>query len=124
MLESTLRPWKKATVVGTLTGGIQDVSATLPLLGTEQCEEHVSSALTNDHLYGAASPVSLFGSLGEPGSKLFSPASTLIFATWSLDGAQALFNMGFQPQGEIFSFIVAQKNKKDWMHCCTSTRLK
>ena len=29
----------------TLTGGIQDVSALLPLLGTDQCEHHVGSAL-------------------------------------------------------------------------------
>jgi len=37
----------------TLTGGIQDVSALLPLLGTDQCEHHVGSALEGG-----------FGSLG------------------------------------------------------------
>ena len=45
---------------GTLTGGIQDISALLPLLGTEQCEDHVSSALTKGYIYAAATPISLF----------------------------------------------------------------
>ena len=49
---------------GTLTGGIQDISALLPLLGTEQCEKHVGSALEGGFLYAAATPLSLFGSLG------------------------------------------------------------
>jgi hypothetical protein len=48
----------------TLTGGIQDVAAILPLLGTEQCSVQVSSALTRGYLYAAASPMSIFGSLG------------------------------------------------------------
>ena len=37
------------SVGATLTGGIQDVSA-LPLLGTEQCEDHASSTLTKGYL--------------------------------------------------------------------------
>ena len=49
---------------GTLTAGIQDISALLPLLGTEQCEDHVSSALTKGYLYASATPMSIFGSLG------------------------------------------------------------
>ena len=48
----------------TLTGGIQDISAILPLLGTEQCSDQVSSALTRGYLYAAATPMSIFGSLG------------------------------------------------------------
>ena len=48
----------------TLTSGIQDVAAILPLLGTEQCSVQVSSALTRGYLYAAASPMSIFGSLG------------------------------------------------------------
>ena len=48
----------------TLTGGIQDIPRILPLLGTEQCSIHVSSALTRGYLYAASAPMSLFGSLG------------------------------------------------------------
>ncbi len=48
----------------TLTGGIQDIAALLPLLGTEQCERHVGSALEGGYLYAAATPLSIFGSLG------------------------------------------------------------
>ena len=51
-------------VLGVATGGIQDVSALLPILGTEQCESLVTSALKNGLLYAAATPMSIFGSLG------------------------------------------------------------
>ena len=53
-----------ANFAKTLTSGIQDVSALLPLLGTEQCEKHVGSALEGGFLYAAATPLSIFGSLG------------------------------------------------------------
>ena len=57
----------------TLTGGIQDIAAFLPLLGTEQCSIHVSSALTQGYFYAASAPMSIFGSLGVviAGSKTF-----------------------------------------------------
>src|ERR1700726_1786089 len=89
------------TVAGTLTSGIQDISALLPLLGTEQCEEHVSSALTNGSLYAAASPMSLFGSLGlaRAGFKTFLAGINFSIGKWHFNGAQTLSNMGFQPQG-------------------------
>ena len=48
----------------TLTGGIQDIAALLPLIGTDQCEKHVGSALDGGFLYAAATPLSIFGSLG------------------------------------------------------------
>ena len=51
-------------IVGIATSGIQDVSALLPLLGTEQCEYLVTSALHHGLLYAAATPMSIFGSLG------------------------------------------------------------
>ena len=44
----------------TLTGGIQDVAAILPLLGTEQCSDQVSSALTRGYLYASSAPMSIF----------------------------------------------------------------
>ena len=48
----------------TLTGRIQDISAILLLLGTEQCsvQDQVGSALTRGYLYAAATPMSIFGS--------------------------------------------------------------
>lgn len=55
---------KPATVGSTLVGGIQDVSALLPLIGTEQCETHVGSALKGGYLYAATIQLSIFGSLG------------------------------------------------------------
>ncbi|KAJ7573787.1 hypothetical protein C8J56DRAFT_981571, partial [Mycena floridula] len=48
----------------TLVSGIQDISAFLPIIGTEQCERHIGSALDSGFLYAAATPLSMFGSLG------------------------------------------------------------
>ncbi|KAJ7914654.1 hypothetical protein B0H13DRAFT_2325104 [Mycena leptocephala] len=45
-----------------LVSGIQDISAFLPIIGTEQC--HVGEALEGGYLYAAAAPLSMFGSLG------------------------------------------------------------
>jgi hypothetical protein len=103
-----------ATFSSTITGGIQDVSALLPLLGTEQCEEHVSSALTNGYLYAAASPMSMFGSLGlaRAGFKTLLASINFSIRGWNVNGATSLSNMGFQPQGENLSLIMADKEKK------------
>ena len=46
------------------TSGVQDVSAILPLLGTEQCERHIACAMERGYFYVAGTPVSIFGSLG------------------------------------------------------------
>ena len=93
----------------TLTGGIQDVAAILPLLGTEQCSVQVSSALTRGYLYAAATPMSIFGSLGvvRAGFK------TLVacFSWGDIEGAKILGNMGFEPQGENLSLIMVEAGK-------------
>ena len=93
----------------TLTGGIQDIAAILPLLGTEQCSIQVSSALTRGYLYAAASPMSIFGSLGvvRAGFK------TLVacFSFGDIEGAKLLGNMGFEPQGENLSLIMVEAGK-------------
>ena len=96
------------TFSGTLTSGIQNISALLPLLGTEQCEENVSSALTKGYLYAAASPMSLFGSLGlaRAGFKTFLAGINFSIRNWNFDGAQTLSNMGFKPQGANLSLIM------------------
>src|ERR1700728_857153 len=93
----------------TLTGGIQDVAAILPLLGTEQCSVQVSSALTRGYLYAAASPMSIFGSLGV----VTAGFKTLIacFSFGDIEGAKILGNMGFEPQGENLSLIMVETGK-------------
>ncbi|KAF8803148.1 hypothetical protein BYT27DRAFT_7110552 [Phlegmacium glaucopus] len=47
-----------------LAGRIQNISALLPLLGTEQCEVQVSSALSQGFHRALVAPISIFGSLG------------------------------------------------------------
>jgi hypothetical protein len=98
------------TFSGTLTGGIQDIAALLPLLGTEECE----SALTNGYLYAAASPMSLFGSLGIAlaGFKAFLAGVNFPIHKWNLNGAEVLSYLGFQPQGTNLSLIMADPDKQ------------
>ena len=93
----------------TLTGGIQDIAAFLPLLGTEQCAIHVSSALTRGYLYAASAPMSIFGSLGVVSAGF----RTLVacFAFGDIEGAKLLGNMGFEPQGENLSLIMVEGGK-------------
>ena len=93
----------------TLTGGIQDIAAILPLLGTEQCSVQVSSALTKGYLYAAASPMSIFGSLGVVSAGF----KTLLacFSIRDIEGAEILGNMGFEPQGKNLSLIMVETGK-------------
>ena len=96
-------------IISTLIGGIQDVAAILPLLGTEQCSDQVSSALTRGYLYAAATPMSIFGSLGVVSAGF----KTLVacFSFGDIEGAKILGNMGFEPQGENLSLIMFQTGK-------------
>ncbi|KAF4584640.1 hypothetical protein EYR40_004629 [Pleurotus pulmonarius] len=89
---------------GTVTDGIKDVSALLPLLGTEQCEEHVGSALVGGFLYAAVAPLSLFGSLGiaRAGGKAL--MACIRFRTFM--GAKLLRDAGFAPVGKALSQIM------------------
>ena len=90
----------------TLTGGIQDVAAILPLLGTEDCSVQVSSALTRGYLYAAATPMSIFGSLGVVSAGFKTLVSC--FSWGDIEGAKILANMGFEPQGENLSLIMVE----------------
>src|SRR6266446_9705829 len=98
----------------TLTGGIQDIAGILPLLGTEQCSEQVSSALSRGYLYAASGPMSIFGSLGVviagfktliacfsfkgfEGAKIL---GSMGFSFKGFEGARILGSMGFEPKGE------------------------
>ncbi|KDR69088.1 hypothetical protein GALMADRAFT_30081, partial [Galerina marginata CBS 339.88] len=106
-------------VGGTLTGGIQDISALLPLIGTEQCEKHVGSALEGGYLYAAAAPLSLFGSLGIVKVGISILISTISIPKFSFSlrkfpckfsqdrwlGARTLDNAGFQPAGTVAALI-------------------
>jgi len=103
----------------TLTGGIQDISALLPLLGTDQCENHVGSALDGGFLYAAAAPLSLFGSLGivKIGisiliSSISIPTISFSYHKFSINrsqdrwlGARTLNNAGFEPVGTVAPLI-------------------
>ena len=112
------------SVATTLTGGIQDVSALLPLLGTEQCEDHASSALTKGYLYAAVTPVSLFGSLGlaRAGIKTFVASLNFSILRLNIHGALMLSNMGFRSQGANLPLIMVDESKKDMRHV-VETRL-
>jgi len=103
----------------TLTGGIQDIAALLPLLGTDQCEKHVGSALDGGFLYAAAAPLSIFGSLGivKMGistliSSISIPKISISFLKFSIHfsqdrwlGARTLDNAGFKPMGSVAPLI-------------------
>ena len=87
----------RPSVVGVATSGIQDVSALLPLLGTDQCERLVTSALQDGLLYAAATPMSIFGSLG-----IVKAGFVVLWG--SIDnrffrGPTLLRNAGFTPSG-------------------------
>jgi hypothetical protein len=102
-------------VIGTtLTSGIQDVSALLPLLGSEQCENHVASAMTNGYLYVAATPMSIFGSLGivRAGFKALVAGVDISVSFWSIIGARGLHDAGFEAKGDNLPLIMADPNDK------------
>ncbi|KAJ7575786.1 hypothetical protein C8J56DRAFT_759774, partial [Mycena floridula] len=86
----------------TLTSGIQEVSALLPLLGTEQCERHAGSALDRGYIYAAATPLSIFGSLG-----IVKAAFSTLFGTIThpFNGARWLSDTGFGNAGSVASLL-------------------
>ncbi|RDB27922.1 hypothetical protein Hypma_002231 [Hypsizygus marmoreus] len=90
----------------TLTSGIQDISALLPLLGTEQCEQHIGSALTGGYLYVAATPMSIFGSLGMAKAGFKALMASISIQRWRFVGAEKLRNAGFMPSGQNLSLIM------------------
>ena len=93
----------------TLTSGLQDIAGILPLLGTEQCAIHVSSALTRGYLYAASAPMSIFGSLGVVSAGFKTMVACFSFG--DIEGAKVLGNMGFEPQGENLSLIMVEGGK-------------
>ncbi|KAF8064863.1 hypothetical protein FPV67DRAFT_158337 [Lyophyllum atratum] len=88
----------------TLTAGIQDISALLPLLGTEQCEQHIGSALTHGFLYVAATPMSIFGSLGMARAAFKGLMASI--SSHRFIGASKLQDAGFAASGTNLSLIM------------------
>jgi len=81
------------------TSGVQDVSAILPLLGTEQCERHIACAMERGYFYVAGTPVSIFGSLGIVKAGFAALLASLDVANFH--GPRQLRNAGFYPTGII-----------------------
>src|SRR6201986_4758531 len=106
---------------GTLTAGIQDISALLPLLGTEQCEDHVSSALTKGYLYASATPMSIFGSLGMAKAGFKTLVASINIPRFGFIGAERLSYSGFKPSGANISLIMLDPN--DDGHYLLETRV-
>jgi hypothetical protein len=94
----------------TLISGIQDISAFLPIFGTDQCEKHVGGALEKGFLSAAAAPLSIFGCLG-----IVKAALSIFVAsiTWPFNGAQLLRNAGFELQGSPAAMISAAHNNQE-----------
>ncbi|KAJ7027433.1 hypothetical protein C8F04DRAFT_965180, partial [Mycena alexandri] len=83
-----------------LVSGIQDISAFLPIIGTDQCEKHVGTALTGGFLYAAATPLSMFGSLG-----IVKASTAILVASISPRAAQMLADSGFKLEGSVAALI-------------------
>jgi hypothetical protein len=88
----------------TISGGIQDISALLPLLGTEQCEKHIGSSLNNGFLYAAVTPLSIFGSLGAVKAAFAIGLASIPYTCFF--GAKKLKDAGFSLPGEVAPMIV------------------
>ncbi|KAL0068387.1 hypothetical protein AAF712_004465 [Marasmius tenuissimus] len=95
----------------TLSSGIQDVAALLPLLGTEQCERHVGTALEKGYLYAAATPLSIFGSLG-----IVKTAFSTLLATTTQPfyGSSWLDDAGFDTAGSVSSMATLVKGTQQY----------
>ncbi|KAF8803142.1 hypothetical protein BYT27DRAFT_7055858, partial [Phlegmacium glaucopus] len=92
-----------------LGGGIQNISALLPLLGTEQCEFQVTSALSRGYFSVAVTPMSIFGSLGIVSAGYKTLVACISFR--DIEGAKILSDVGFEPKGENLSLIMVETGK-------------
>ena len=101
-----------STIGGTLTGGIQDIAALLPLLGTEQCEEQIGSVLTKGFLFAAATPISIFGSLGLATAGFKALVAAISIPQLKIEGARFLAHAGFEPKGENLPLIMFDSEEK------------
>ncbi|KAJ7020390.1 hypothetical protein C8F04DRAFT_1050868 [Mycena alexandri] len=91
-----------------LVSGIQDISAFLPIIGTDQCERHVGEALEGGYLYAAAAPLSMFGSLG-----IVRASTAILVASLSPGSAQMLVNAGFKLEGSVAAMLGTAPSKRN-----------
>ncbi|KAG7096444.1 hypothetical protein E1B28_003880 [Marasmius oreades] len=95
----------------TISNGIQDVAALLPLLGTEQCEQHVGTALEKGFLYAAATPLSVFGTLGIVRTAF---ATLLATITYPFYGGIWLNDAGYSTRGSVSSMVIISPGTKQY----------
>ncbi|KAK7033960.1 hypothetical protein VNI00_012587 [Paramarasmius palmivorus] len=91
----------------TLSSGIQDVAALLPLLGTDQCERQAGSSLEKGYMYSAASILSLFGSLGIAKAGFATFLGSIAHPPFY--GGRWLDNAGFITPGSVTSMVTIDK---------------
>jgi hypothetical protein len=90
-----------------LVSGIQDISAFLPVIGTEQRERHVGEALDGGFLYAAATPLSLFGSLG-----IVESGTAILCASVSARTARLLAAAGFNLEGSVSAMMGSARSQR------------
>ncbi|KAJ7239689.1 hypothetical protein C8J57DRAFT_1372419 [Mycena rebaudengoi] len=90
----------KTNTGASLVSGIQDISAFLPIIGTEQCEKHVGEALAGGFLYAAATPLSIFGCLG-----IVKASAAILVVSISSRFAQMLADAGFKLPGSVAAIV-------------------
>ncbi|KAJ7227761.1 hypothetical protein C8J57DRAFT_1388503 [Mycena rebaudengoi] len=90
----------KTNTGASLVSGIQDISAFLPIIGTEQCEKHVGEALAGGFLYAAATPLSIFGCLG-----IVKASAAILVASISPRFAQMLADAGFKLPRSVTAIV-------------------
>jgi len=88
-----------------LSQGVQDVAALLPLLGTVQCERHVSLSLQHGYLYAAFAPLSIFGSLGTALAGLWIGLASTVW------GVRRLKDAGFEPSSNVAKIITLDNRR-------------
>jgi hypothetical protein len=90
-----------------LVSGIQDISAFLPVIGTEQCERHVGEVLGGGFLYAAATPLSLFRSLG-----IVKAGTAILGASVSARTTQLLADAGFNLEGSVTAMMGTARSQR------------
>ncbi|KAJ7052055.1 hypothetical protein C8F01DRAFT_1172886 [Mycena amicta] len=98
-----------SSIGSTLTSGIQDISALLPIFGTDQCEQHIGAALEVGYLYAAATPLSIFGCLGIVKAAI---AVLVASTTWPFSGRRVLRDAGFKLEGSVAGMIGKAEDKR------------
>ena len=108
-------------IVSTLIDGIQLIATILPLLGTDEWSEQLSSALTRGYIYAAAAPMSVFGGLGVVRAGFMTFLACFSFR--GIEGANILMKLGFMPEGENLSLIMLEVGGENAGHYVLESRM-